>query len=209
MKPLKLLLITLATAVGTWAPPLRAAEADPAQERLRSELRDMILQLRSVQSDLAAAQSQVAAARDEKSALQAKYDILRKEAAANAKLSASTAGDLQTQLVALKIENAKLAAALGKARSEGEKSAQDAEAARTTGAGFRSETIVLHRKVSDLESRNLALFLTANEILTRYQEYSLGHALIAKEPFIGATRTRLENLIQDYQDKLSAERAHN
>ncbi len=60
----------------------------------------------------------------------------------------------------------------------------------------------LQSRLADRETKNLALFLIGNEILNRYEEFSLGEALRAKEPFVGKTRTRLENLVQDYQDQL-------
>jgi len=65
------------------------------------------------------------------------------------------------------------------------------------------EVVLLQCKVSDRESKNRELFRLANEILTRYEKFSLGEALAAREPFTGLTRVKLENLVQDYQDKLS------
>jgi hypothetical protein len=47
----------------------------------------------------------------------------------------------------------------------------------------------------------------SNEILTRYEKFSLGEALAAREPFIGLTRVKLENLTQDYSDKISKQQA--
>jgi chromosome segregation ATPase len=62
--------------------------------------------------------------------------------------------------------------------------------------------VVLRRTVADRETKNLALYQLANEILTRYEKFGLGDALLAKEPFIGVSRVKLENLVQDYKDKL-------
>jgi hypothetical protein len=50
------------------------------------------------------------------------------------------------------------------------------------------------------------LFKTANEILTRYEKFALGEALLAKEPFTGIARVKLESQVQDYQDKIADER---
>ena len=61
---------------------------------------------------------------------------------------------------------------------------------------------LLQRVVADRETKNIALFKVGNEILTRYEKFSLGDALAAKEPFIGVTRVQLENLVQGYKDKL-------
>jgi chromosome segregation ATPase len=209
MKPTRLLIIGYAVALASASYVLKGADSAPADDHLRTELRDATLQLRSAQSDLTAAQALQAATVSEKEALAATVEALRKQLSASQGAADKTASDLQAQLSALKVENGKLSNALEKTRSDVEKLNKDLQDAAGRGAKLKSETIVLTRKVSDLESRNLALFLTGNEILTRYQDFSLGTALSAKEPFVGLTRTRLENLIQDYQDKLSDQRAHN
>jgi hypothetical protein len=60
--------------------------------------------------------------------------------------------------------------------------------------------------VADRETKNLELFKTGNEILDRYEKFSLGDALGAKEPFIGITRVKLQEFVQDYKDKLTAQK---
>jgi chromosome segregation ATPase len=81
--------------------------------------------------------------------------------------------------------------------------ANQTEAAR---AKLAVETILLRRLVDDRETKNLDLYATANEILTRYEKFSLGDALSAKEPFVGLTRVKLQELVQDYKDKLLMEK---
>jgi hypothetical protein len=66
--------------------------------------------------------------------------------------------------------------------------------------------IQLERLVDDRQEKNLALYKIASEILQRYQNFGLGNALAAREPFVGITRVKLQNLVQDYQDKLLDER---
>jgi chromosome segregation ATPase len=203
-------LAALAAAVLMVSSGLRAA--DPPQnpdDRIRAELRDTILQLRTAQSDLAALQSQQAAAAEEKTALQAKNDGLRKQLAALEAAGERTTAELGAQISALKAENAKLSTALTKTRADVDKYSGEAQSEADKAARLRSQVIVLHRKVSDLESKNLALFLLGNEILTRYDQFGLGASIAAKEPFVGSARTRLENLVQEYQDKLSDARARN
>ena len=66
--------------------------------------------------------------------------------------------------------------------------------------------IMLQRLVDDRETKNLALYNTACEILDRYEKYSLGEALLAKEPFTGVTRVKLQEQVQDYKDKVLSEK---
>ena len=68
------------------------------------------------------------------------------------------------------------------------------------------QVIMLQRVVADRETKNLELYKTGSEILDRYEKYSLGEALVAKEPFIGVTRVQLQEFVQDYKDKLTAQR---
>ncbi len=56
--------------------------------------------------------------------------------------------------------------------------------------------------MDDQQRKNDALFAIGNEILSRYENFGLGNALANKEPFVGVTRVKFQNLIQSYQDKL-------
>ena len=100
---------------------------------------------------------------------------------------------------ATKDVQAKLDALTAQAKTE--KSAADADHARLT-----SQIVVLQHQLDDAITRNLALYNLGNDILTRYEHFGLGDALAAKEPFIGITRVKLENFVQDYQDKLTAQK---
>ncbi len=46
-----------------------------------------------------------------------------------------------------------------------------------------------------------------NDLLQRYQNIGLRDAIGAKEPFVGTTRVELQNLAQDYGDKISDNKA--
>ena len=62
------------------------------------------------------------------------------------------------------------------------------------------------KRILSLQAKNVGLFLVANEILSRYGDFSFGSALKNKEPFVGSTRARLETLVQDYRDKILDQR---
>ena len=186
---------------------LSAAEpANDGSAALRGALRDMKQQLSTAQSDLAALQATQGAVADENKAITAKYEALKKQIVADRTTSDKAAAMLATQLAEQKQAIAHLNSALEKAKGEGEKSAQAASIAAAEGARLRDENILLERRVADREAKNLALFLVANEILSRYEEFSLGNAIRAKEPFVGLARTKLENLVQAYQDKILDQR---
>jgi hypothetical protein len=86
--------------------------------------------------------------------------------------------------------------------------AQQKEAAR---AELANQVLFLKNTIADRERKNLKLYTTSLEILDRYENYALGKALSAREPFIQKTRVTIETQVQDYKDtiidsRLSAEK---
>jgi hypothetical protein len=194
--------------IGSLVTDARAAEAaGAADDRMRAALRDTMLQLRNAQTELAGLQATQAASADEKKSLSDKYDALKKQTASERALTDRTIAGLTAQLEEQKTLAARLRETLEKEKAEGEKSATAARGGEEQVIKLTNENVVLQRQVADRESKNLALFLIGNEILSRYEEFSLGNALSAKEPFVGKMRARLENLVQDYQDRLADQRA--
>jgi chromosome segregation ATPase len=171
-------------------------KADEATEtKLRETLRNTMLQLRTAQNDRAALQASQAENEAKLKKLTSQVEDLTKRANEAEKASS----EQQVQL-------AKFKEALQKwedAYKQAVDLANTKEAARAKLAGEVSD---LQHRVADQQTRNAALFRTANEILTRYERFGLGEALAAKEPFVGVTRVKLENLVQDYEDKLADER---
>ena len=172
------------------------ANADDA--RLKETLRTLTMRLRSAETERNTLLSDKAQLEQEKKTLSGKVDALNKQVAADK--------EKLDQLDAKQKELDDTKESLGKWKTAYEQiqiAAQKSEAER---AKLASESIILKRKVEDRERKNLELFKTANEILTRYEKFALGEALLAKEPFTGITRVKLENQIQDYQDKIADER---
>jgi len=174
-----------------------ARAADDA--RLKETLRNLTLRLRSAETERNNLLSDKAQFEQEKKTLTAKVDALTKQATADKEqidTLTSKAGDQGKELLETK-------ESLGKWKTAYEQlvaTAQKSEAARVKLAG---ESIVLKRKLEDRERKNAELFKLGNEILTRYEKFGLGDALAAREPFTGLARVKLENLVQDYQDKIA------
>jgi chromosome segregation ATPase len=173
------------------------ARADDA--RLKETLRNLTLRLRSSETERNNLLSEKAQFDQEKKNLTARADALTKQAAADKEqidTLTSKAGNQEKELLETK-------ESLGKWKTAYEQlvaTARKSEAERVKLAG---ESIVLKRKLEDRERKNAELFKLGNEILTRYEKFGLGDALAAKEPFTGLARVKLENLVQDYQDKIA------
>lgn len=173
-------------------PAARGAEGD---DKLREQLRSTMIQLRTAQNERAALQATQTENEAKLKTLTGQLDACTKQSGAAEKSLAEQTGQLAT-----------LREAVEKWESAYQQVTQVATAKESERAKAAAQLIELKRVVADREAKNRALFNTANEILTRYERFSLGDALAAKEPFTGLTRVKLENLVQGYQDKLAEER---
>jgi len=189
------------------APSLLAAEpTETVETRLRERLRDTLLQLRDAQTAAETNRAALEVAQTESAAeikvLNEKLAAITKEANANSQ-AARALETLKTQVARQEKEIAGLQEAADNCRQAAELAHNRAEewAKRVDEA-----VIELERLLSDRQAKNLALYKTACEVLQRYQQFSLGEALKSREPFVGITRVKLQNLVQDYQDKLASER---
>jgi len=168
---------------------------EAAEAKLREALRNTMLQLRTAQNDRAALQATQAENEARLKTMSAQMDKLTKEMAAAQKTNA----DQEAQLT-------KFREALQQWETAYKQAVEVANTKEAARAKLADEVIALKRRVEDQRRRNAALFATANEILTRYEKFGLGQALAAKEPFVGVTRVKLENLVQDYEDRLTDQR---
>jgi uncharacterized lipoprotein YehR (DUF1307 family) len=184
-------LLVLTIVVG-W---LCAAPAKADDARLKQMLQTLTGRLRAAETERNTLLSDKAQLEQEKKTLTGKVDALNKQAAED-KVKLEALDAKQKELDDTKESLAKWKAAYEQIQT----AAQKSEAER---AKFASESIILKRKVDDRERKNLELYKTANEILTRYEKFGLGEALSAKEPFTGITRVKLENQVQDYEDKIA------
>lgn len=190
--------------------PLHAAEpqADPGV-KLREQLKAVMLQLRTAQTESANAQAAAATAEQKSKDLEKKVSDLEKKHASLEKQSATekaSAAESITTLEAKVTDREKRIVLLDEALKKWQAGYEKAAAVANTKEGERAkvaaELVSTKHTLADRERKNIALFNTATEILDRYEGYALGKALQAKEPFIGTTRVKVENLVQGYQDKI-------
>ena len=204
---MKTVLIPLALILGSL--PLQAADpADPSQQ-LREQLRATLLQLRTAQTEAANQQALQAAAEAKSQELEATIKKLEENNATVVKranedkaAAENTIAELNNKLAEREKRIVQFTEALEEWKNGYNKAATIARTKEEERAKLASEAIVLKRTIADRDRKNIALFNTANEILERYENYALGKAISAREPFVGKTRVKIENLVQDYQDKI-------
>jgi hypothetical protein len=188
-------------------PALQAADqAGGAEAKLRESLRATMLQLRNAETERANLQSA-------KTELEAKNKELTDQAAAMSKQAAANQAEADKTIADLKAKVDERDREIGGLRVDLEKSKSDHRAVSDLArkkegqrAQLAEKVIVLERQVADQQQKNAAMHKLGIEILDRYEKFGLGTALTAREPFVGLTRVKFENLIQDYGDKLADER---
>jgi chromosome segregation ATPase len=181
---------------------LAADQAASAEAQLRERLRATMLQVRTLETEKATLQASQTQATEEKKTLTVRVEALTKQAN-EYKAVAQQVDGLKAEVARQEKEIAKLKEDLAaQQRALAAAREQHADFAKRAGEVAQG----LERLVADRQAKNLALYQIALEILERYEKFSLGDAVKAREPFTGITRVKLQNQVQDYQDKLAGQR---
>jgi chromosome segregation ATPase len=183
----------------------QAARADDTPEdRLRTALRQSVEQMRAAQDQASQAQTQLTQAQNDLAALKQKFDA---DEAKLAQLAGTAKPDeikqMRANLQSAEQQNASLQASLLKfqgAVSQAQNAAQQQTQARETAEkGLQSNT----KALQTCKAANAKLIDLSEQVLHLYQDRSFLWVLRKSyEPFVGAAKVDLENLVQDYDDKI-------
>lgn len=180
------------------------ASAQTMEDRLRTQLRQSVEELRALQAQQASWQA-------EKAQLQAQLDQA-KASGGESKASAAQ----RAELVALKAElekarqaasategeTAKLQAELNTANEKGKAAIADINSLTAERQQIVGAAKELEGTLAICQTKNQELYKTGKDILTAYENVGFGKVLFGREPFIQAKRVELENEAQAYGDKL-------
>ncbi len=190
---------------------LHAADApSPAEQKLRESVRALTLQLRATENEKAVLQATQAEAEAKAAALGEEIEKLKKQGIADKNAADLAMADQQTRLAEKDAALAQSQKTLGEWKkahadvtAQFRKAIEIGNAKEAERAKLAARVIVLDRQVADQQAKNAAMYKLGTEILTRYEKFGLGDALTRREPFIGTTRVKFENLIQDFSDGLA------
>ena len=171
-------------------------KVDPATQKLRDNLRNTMIQLRDVTAKLAEAQEKA-------TELQTALDELTKKTDLERKVANETIDDLKTKLSSSEMQVIHLSESLAKWKEGYYKISEYAKATEGKRADLASKVILLDRRVADQQVKNAEMYRLGNEVLDRYAQFGLGTAISAREPFVGITKVKFQNLVQDYQNKMT------
>lgn len=173
------------------------AQNQSMEERLRAQLRITTTQLQQAQNELAAFKGGAAAPSTPGDIDKVKKDLASSQAAerqAREKLS----GVKQQNQEALDKANAQITQYRG-AYDELLKLARAADAERQRLAG---EASLKTLAVTQCEAKNGQLYAVGQEILNAYETLDLATVISARQPFAAQSRIKLDQIAQQYGDKL-------
>lgn len=201
MKP-SLIFLTLALASAAFA-----QEVSPEEAKLREQLKATALLLRAAETEkanalatYAAEQTKTAALQKEIDGLNAKITTETKRASEDKLASEAAIAKLSDTLIGRENRLKEYSGALEKMKYAYNQVATTAMKKEAERAALFTENLSLKNTIADRERKNLNLYKTSLEILERYENYALGKALSAREPFIQKTRVSVENQVQGYKD---------
>lgn len=203
------LLSTLFTGLLFLSVASLSAQEDVAavEAKLRESLRGAMLQLRNIEAERARLEAElgVLTTQSERQIkdLNAKLEESLKSAAEEKTLADKQIAEQEKKLEAEKARTAAFAAALDKWKASYFQITEIARTKEAERARLLDKTMSLQNTVADRERRNLELYGIGKEILERYENFAFGKALLAREPFTGLAKVKLEEQVQDYKDKLT------
>lgn len=203
MFKLKYLWVPVCCALALSAPLRAQDDAVAMMERMRDSLRTTTLQLRSAQNDLAATRVQNESLVAENQRLKASLEQLTRQSTAEKTAAQANIENLNNQLSERNAQVQRMAAALKQWKDAYDKAAQIARGKESERATLATQLRVAERDIGNLRSRNMELYQIGVEILERYEDFGLGRAIKAREPFTGLARVQLQTLVQDYRDSMA------
>ncbi|MBV8145659.1 MAG: hypothetical protein JO184_11680 [Gammaproteobacteria bacterium] len=183
--------------------PLPAADTDVHAAREREMLRRTQEALRESQAQNAELAAQKTAA--EKQADE-KLQAAAVELDATRKKSRSAQAALQTQLESALSKQTELTGLLADVNRQ--LSALASKQQTTAGDLRQTQQDLQASKAStaSCEAKNLQLYRYSQELMTRYQKKGVWASLEQKDPLLGIKEVGIENVLQEYQGKLDAEK---
>ncbi|GAB4175762.1 MAG: hypothetical protein Fur0032_15590 [Terrimicrobiaceae bacterium] len=185
---------------------LLAQEENEAVAKLREALRTAVMQQRDLQGQIATLQATEIANKQEIEKLKAELKKLNEQAVEERNASANAIAELNNKVAERDATIAGNIAALDKWRIDYGHAIERARKAEADNAKKAAQILALERIADAQRTQNVQMYLVGMEILKRYDNFWFGDALLAREPFVGNTKVKLQNLAQEGHDKLLAAR---
>lgn len=184
-----------------------ADEATDAELRkLRESLRTLTTQVRSAETERDASKAAQTGLERKNKELTDKLASATKQASSDQAAAEKKISVLTEKTALQEKETAVLLANLEKWTAAFQQVTEFARAKESERASLARRNVEADRLISAQQRKNVALLAIASDILKEYEGFSLGKAIANREPFVRTTRVKMQNLVQDYTDKLYAQR---
>jgi chromosome segregation ATPase len=171
------------------------AHADAESDKLREALRSATAQTRSLEDQRSALQAKVADAEREKAALRSQVAAAKAQVKEVEKTHREAVDEFNQRLEDRNQTLEKWKGAYEEAATVAR--TKDAERAK-----FEGEATAYKASTKSCVAKNAQLMKVGRELLRRYEGVSFGDIAVINEPLIGARRVEIQNILQDYDDKL-------
>jgi hypothetical protein len=189
-----------------------ALAADSEADQLREQLRSTVLQLRQLQDQQAAQAAQPAAPGPDATAMKAKLDAAQGQLRA-ARRSAAEAASLKAALAKAQADSVAAATAAQAQSAELDKYKAAYSQAADAGHALAVERDRLKAQLAQTttiatacQAKNVKLTAFAEGLLADERKIGFGQVLAGREPVLGLRRVQLENIAQDREDQVRADR---
>jgi DNA repair exonuclease SbcCD ATPase subunit len=193
-----LLAASLAGALLAAAGP---ASAQSMEDKLRSQLRETVQQLRQLQDNQAQLESAKSAAEQARDKALADLKHAQDELAA-AKGESSGESTAKHALAQEKVAHEQDARQLAKYKSSYEDLAATSRARDTERTQLQAAIRTRDTQLQKCEAKNADLYQVGHEILDAYQHVGLGTLIETREPFAQGERVKYDEIAQRYGDAL-------
>jgi chromosome segregation ATPase len=171
------------------------AHADTETDRLREALRSATAQTRALEDQRTALQAKIADAEREKAAMAAQVAAAKAQVKEIEKTHREAVDEFNQRLEDRNQTLEKWKGAYEEAATVAR--TKDAERAK-----FEGEATAYKASTKSCVAKNKLLTKVGRELLHRYEGISFGDMVVINEPLIGERRVQIQNLLQDYDDKL-------
>ena len=171
------------------------ARADADTDRLREALRSATAQTRALEDQRTALQAKVAEFDREKAAMVAQITAAKAQVKEIEKTNREAVAEFNERL-----EDRNQT--LEKWKSAYEEAATVARAKDAERAKFEGQAASFKASTKSCMAKNALLTKVGRELLHRYEGVSFGDMVVINEPLVGARRVQVQNLLQDFDDKL-------
>lgn len=172
--------------------------ADPMLDRMRDQLRQTVTQMRQLEDENLSLKAQLANVVPVKAApvVVKSNTVELNQLRANARRESEKSTALQAQLEQANSQIQQLQQSLSQLSF-------NAKTQQQSLLNLDGQLKTTNQKQSMCEEQNKQLAALSTELIDRYQQQNVWQALKNHEPVTGLYRVKLENMLQDYQGKIS------